>query len=340
MSNFAAVMTTRFSEKLKVVSFMAILAVFYLHATFPEEVLATMTVPVMVRQCIADVFGHCAVPMFYAISGFLFFRGITQLPQVFGKIRKRIRTLLIPFVIAVLFFTLLFLVKEPARFAGQSFWQILYACCYDDHGTLMPMAYHLWFLRDLVIIVAFSPVLYLLRRYLSYGCLVLLVLLYWWSPYTLFLYGMIWFMAGSLVLDRLERLPRWCVWCLLGVFLFLVWFRLNVGYAWKYLNILEIASGITGLWCLYDSVVPKDFELKNVPWLNLACQFTFFLYLYHEPLLHLLMKAIPAALGHQAWSYTLSFLVSPLLFLPIGLAVGYALRRLLPRLYGVITGGR
>ena len=43
-------MTTRFSEKLKVVSFMAILAVFYLHATFPEEVNTTMRIPVLVRR--------------------------------------------------------------------------------------------------------------------------------------------------------------------------------------------------------------------------------------------------------------------------------------------------
>ena len=143
MSNFAAVMTTRFSEKLKVVSFMAILAVFYLHATFPEEVNTTMRIPVLVRQCIADVFGHCAVPMFYAISGYLFFRGISQFHQVFDKMKKRVFTLLVPFVIAALLFTLLYVVIEPTRFAGKSIWAILYAIFYDA-GTRMPLAYHLW----------------------------------------------------------------------------------------------------------------------------------------------------------------------------------------------------
>ena len=339
MSNFAAVMTTRFSEKLKVVSFMAILAVFYLHATFPEEVNTTMRIPVLVRQCIADVFGHCAVPMFYAISGYLFFRGIGQLRQVFDKMKKRVFTLLVPFVIAALLFTLLYMVIEPTRFAGKSIWTILYAIFYDA-GTRMPLAYHLWFLRDLIIVVALSPALYYLRKYLGLWSVVIIVPLYWLFPYTLFLYATIWFMAGSLLLDKLERLPHWAVYSLMGVFILLVLFRLNFGYAWKYLNILEIAAGITSLWCLYDILVPKSFRLSSKPSLNLACQFTFFLYLYHEPIFHGILKVIPMVLGHNWLGYTLSFLLSPLLFLPIGIGIGYVLRKYLPALYRILTGGR
>lgn len=339
MTNFAPVMTTRFSEKLKVVSFMAILAVFYLHASFPEEVTATMRIPTFVRQCIAETLGHCAVPMFYAISGYLFFRGIHRLHQVFGKMKKRVKTLLVPFVIAALLFAGLYLVIEPERFSGKSVWAIFYAIFYDA-GNWMPLGYHLWFLRDLIIVVALSPALYYLRKYLGLWSLVVLIPLYWHFPYTLFTYAMIWFMAGSLLLNKLERIPRWAVWGLLAVFILLVLFRLNYGYAWKYLNILEIAAGITALWCLYDIVVPKDFKLRNAPALALACQFTFFLYLYHEPLFHGILKVVPMILGQNWLGYTLSFLLSPLIFLPIGIGIGYFLRKYLPQLYSLITGGR
>lgn len=339
MSNFAPVMTTRFSEKLKVVSFMAILAVFYLHASFPEEVIATMRIPTLVRHCIAETVGHCAVPMFYAISGFLFFKGIHRLRQVFEKMRKRVKTLLVPFVIAALLFAALYGVVDPARFADKSPWAILYAIFYDA-GNWMPMGYHLWFLRDLIIVVALSPVLYDLRKYMGLWSLVILIPLYWYFPYTLFTYAAIWFMAGSLLLDKLERIPRWAVYGLFTVFILAVLFRLNYGRAWKYVNILEISAGITSLWCLYDIILPKDFRLKSKPALALACQFTFFLYLYHEPLFHVILKVFPMLLGHNWIAYTLSFLLSPLLFLPIGIGVGYALRRFTPRLYAVITGGR
>jgi len=318
---------------------MAILAVFYLHASFPEEVTATMRIPTLVRACIAETFGHCAVPMFYAISGFLFFKGISQLHQVLGKMRKRVKTLIVPFVIAALLFALLYLIISPEKFADKSPWNIFYAIFFDA-GSYMPMAYHLWFLRDLIIVVALSPVLFYLRKYLKLWSLPVLIILYWQFPYALFTYAMIWFVAGSLLLDKLERIPRWAVFGLLAVFILLVLFRLNFGYAWKYLNILEIAAGITGLWCLYDIIVPNDFRLRNAPALTLACQFTFFLYLYHEPLFHGILKLFPMLLGHNWLGYTLSFLLSPLIFLPIGIGIGYGLRKYLPALYSLITGGR
>ena len=338
MSNFAAVMTTRFSEKLKVVSFMAILAVFYLHATFPEEVYATMRFPVLVRQCIADVFGHCAVPMFYAISGYLFFRGVEKISQVWQKMQKRVRTLLVPFVIAALLFPLP-LVLMGRDLPAHSFWGILVALFYDA-GNLMPWAYHLWFLRDLIILVTLSPVLYYLRHWTGYWSILICIVLYWLSPYTLFLYAAIWFLGGSLLLDKYERLPRWALWVTIPLFLLLILYRLNFGRAWMYLNVAEIALGITSLWGLYDVIVPKNFRLKNVPWLAFACQFTFFLYLYHEPLFHLIVKAIPQILGANAFGYTMSFLLSPLIFLPIGIAIGYLLMRLMPSVYHLLTGGR
>ena len=339
MTNFAPVMTTWFSEKLKVVSFMAILAVLYLHASFPEEVTATMRIPTLVRHCIAETFGHCAVPMFYAISGYLFFRGISQLGQVIEKMKKRVKTVFVPFIIAALFFGALYWIVEPARFTNKSLWAILYAIFYDA-GNYMPMGYHLWFLRDLIIVVMLSPVLYYLRKYLGLWSLAILIPLYWQFPYTLFTYAAIWFMAGSLLLDKLERIPRWAVFGLLGVFILAVIFRLNFGRAWKYINILEISAGITSLWCLYDIIVPKDFRLKSKPALALACQFTFFVYLYHEPLFHGLLKVFPLLLGHNWIGYTLSFLLSPLLFLPIGVGIGYALRKYLPGLYRLLIGGR
>ena len=78
------------------------------------------------------------------------------------------------------------------------------------------MGYHLWFLRDLIIVVMLSPVLYYLRKYLGLWSLAILIPLYWQFPYTLFTYAAIWFMAGSLLLDKLERIPRWAVFGLLA----------------------------------------------------------------------------------------------------------------------------
>lgn len=64
------------SDKIKVVSFILIVMVLYLHAGLPEEVMEAMMVPKTLRTVVAGVFCPCAVPLFYSISGFLFFNGL------------------------------------------------------------------------------------------------------------------------------------------------------------------------------------------------------------------------------------------------------------------------
>ena len=53
------------------------------------------------RISISHVLTHIAVPMFFFISGFLFFNKLQEWNRTvyFGKLRKRIKTLLVPFII-------------------------------------------------------------------------------------------------------------------------------------------------------------------------------------------------------------------------------------------------
>lgn len=43
--------------------------------------------------------GHIAVPMFYIISAYLFYHNISTLKDTLSKIKKRIKTLLIPYLL-------------------------------------------------------------------------------------------------------------------------------------------------------------------------------------------------------------------------------------------------
>ena len=98
-------MSTYLSLKIKVISFVCIIMVLYIHTGFPEYVIKTMPLPVLVRDLTIGVIGPCAVPMFFMISGFLFFQNI-QNPfcDIKTKMVKRIRTLLIPFIIPLYWF--------------------------------------------------------------------------------------------------------------------------------------------------------------------------------------------------------------------------------------------
>lgn len=348
-------MTAFFSEKLRIISFIAILFVLYIHAGYPDEVNENMTVPVAVRTCIVGVFSQGAVPMFYFISGFLFFYGIKNgISDVFKKVKKRIKTLLFPYVIAALFFPLFFVVLEfipgasvyinsssyADRFSSLSLLSILSSLFFDS-GNGTPWAYHLWFLRDLIIIVALTPALYYIRKWTGPWSIAVVLALHLLFPQLKFTYGMFWFIFGSWVLGDLHNLPRRAFYLMFVVFIIMSSYRqFNPHVSWKYFRIIEESLCVCSAWGLYDVFVSKKFRLATIPLLQLACQFTFFLYLYHEPAFHIVVKGIPLVLGRNEFSYTAAFMLSPLVFAPFLIAVGYFLRKYTPAVYEVIAGGR
>lgn len=91
---------------------------------------------------------------------------------------------------------------------------------------------------------------------------------------------------------------------------------------------------------LYDRIVRKDFRLKDASLLNMACGFTFFIYLYHEPTLNVVRKILVIPLGHSPVSFALSYLLSPWIYAAIAIVVGKCFKALLPKVYGVMMGGR
>ena len=354
ISNSSPKITPFFSEKIKVISFLSIMIVLYIHAGYPDEVNITMKIPVVVRTCIVGIFGPCAVPMFYAISGYLFFFEANDIQRIYKKMKKRIRTLIIPFVLAALFFPLFFIMMEFVpiaaehinsnsyieKFSTMPTLKILMSLFYDS-GNGMPWAYHLWFMRDLIIIVALSPLLYYLRRWTSYWIIAIVLVLFLLFPQVKILYAMYWFVAGSFVMDILGKLSRRIVIIMFAGFLLLAICRQIYAYdVWKHFRIVEISLGISSIWCLYDFFVSEKYHLVSTPLLNTACKFTFFLYLYHEPGFHIIVKGIPLVLGDKWFGYTMSFLLSPIIMAPIGIGIGSVIKKYFPAMYGIIVGGR
>ena len=67
--------TTYLSDKIKVLSFAAIILVLYIHSGFhdyPHEILG-MEFNHALQSVISGKLGRCAVPLFFMISGSLFF---------------------------------------------------------------------------------------------------------------------------------------------------------------------------------------------------------------------------------------------------------------------------
>ena len=76
--------TNYISDKIKVLSLVAIILVLYIHSGFhdyPHEILG-MEFNHFLQEVVSEKLGRCAVPLFFMISGFLFFQNVNSINDV------------------------------------------------------------------------------------------------------------------------------------------------------------------------------------------------------------------------------------------------------------------
>jgi surface polysaccharide O-acyltransferase-like enzyme len=353
-------MTQYLSDKLRVLSLISIIFVLYIHSRFQPNEIMGMAYYDKIQLFTSEMIGRCAVPLFYLISGYLFFMKVPDGVKSIGrKIRKRIKSLLIPYFIGCVFFVIFYsfvallpwtsnLINSSSSIMPlfQKPYSIILISIFYDGGTGYPCAFQLWFLRDLILIVATSPLWYLCLKHLKWGFVaVVFVLTYFDVPHVPF-YSLFWFvLGGQLTKVKIEMggNGRTKV-AIFGLFLFLIISIIQLFFPdiinWSLLRIPIILLGIIGAWGLYDVVLGKDFSLSRHQWLGIACQFTFFIYLFHEPTLNIVRKLIVVVLGKNEFGYMASYLISPWIFTVCAVFAGLLFRKYLPRVYDVCTGGR
>ena len=345
--------TPYFSEKIKVLSLFAIIIVFYQHSGIIDNSYKTFLPPVIAYYSTAGFWGNCAVPLFYAISGFLFFYRAKELTIVFDKIKKRVRTLVVPFVIAAMYYPLVFILFEMSPLAeyidrGSYLDFCKNSSCLDILRMLFwgssdgyPWAYHLWFMRDLIIIVALSPLIYFFRKYTGLFSMAIPVVFLFIFPHLRFLEGLIWFVYGSIFLDKLDKLPRMGIFIISLLYILVVFYRIFTGDSPSIvMRMVEIGLGLTSIWGLFNVIVPQTFSLCSHRFLFWGSQFTFFLYLYHEPVFQFFVKFIVLVLGKNAIGFSIAIILPPIVFIPIGILFGRYIKKRYPIFYGMLVGGR
>ena len=202
-------MTQYLSDKLRVLSLISIILVLYIHSGFHADEIEGMVMNDRVQEFVSGMMGRCAVPLFYVISGYLFFLKVPEgMKSIYGKMRKRVGTLVVPYIIGCLFFVgfgvLMAVLPGVSKYMNSSVMplfskpigEILRSIFYDA-GNGTPCAFQLWFLRDLILIVATSPLWYLCLKHLKWGFVaVVFVLTYFDVPHVPFL-SLFWFVLGG-----------------------------------------------------------------------------------------------------------------------------------------------
>ena len=321
------------------------------------------------RISISHVLTHIAVPMFFFISGFLFFNKLQEWNRTvyFDKLKKRIKTLLIPFFIWNTI-KIMLKVQSMIRHDGfDSLWTYMddnnvIALYWNSHtwnldrtdwfGLLTPSSspylVPLWYLRDLMVTMVLSPILYYLFKYARIWGLALLFFSYislvgikvpGFSTTALFFFGT----GAYFNLNKID--PTQCTWKYknffygLAIILWLIVARFD-GHNTPLGNLLYpfyIIMGSIAMFNLATSFVKSGRLLPR-----LLTQSTFFVYLAHTIMITGVSSSVMRKIfgEENVLSLSISYLLAPILTVTICVVSYWILKKYLPKLCGIMTGER
>jgi len=299
----------------------------------------------------SQILGRIAVPLFFFISGFLFFLNIDFNKQSYQrKLTNRFRTLLVPYLfwnIATLIY-LLVLANIPQTkvflntniecsisYMLKSLWVL---------KSSYPISYQFWFIRELMVVVLLTPFIYLIIKKTS--------------VYAVWLLGILWFFGWWFKIPGMSIVS-------IFFFTFGAWFSINKR------NLIEDMSNIKRLsFILYPSMVLIDLLTKNYGFniyihnagvlvgiifcFNLVASMlstkkvsvnkflssaSFFIFAFHEPLLISLKKTTFMIFKPNTdIMLTVFYFVNVIVIIALTLMLYYFLRLFMPRFTKFITG--
>lgn len=302
-----------------------------------------------------------AVPLFFFISGYFFFLGGGFCWKAYGyKLKKRVRTLLVPYLfwnlcaVVLLWLSQLFLAsmlsgesKSVAEYGGAD-WLSVFWHFRDE----MPACGAFWFIRELMVLCVLSPFVYLiLRRTGRWGiCLIGAMYLAGWLPpctttrsidYFYFFWGAWFAIYGKnfIVSFKPYLVPSLCAYCLLVTLCLLVSYDILPGLSewWGVWHRMGIVAGVMGIM----PSVAYGISSGKLRISRILLKSTFFVYAYHQMVCVLFVKCWlkffqPLTDG----LLVIGFFVLPLCVSALGVLLFMTGQRCCPRLLAWTTGGR
>lgn len=373
-----------YSESINMLRFPLAILVVFVHS-FGEElnvgIPCEMTfsgemVYEYIRIMCSKVIAHGAVPVFFFISGFLFFLKVTEFgkSQYRGKLKKRLHSLLVPYVLWVLLYLcyMLTLKVGGVLLHGKSWSGIIDYL--DERGWLHifwdsnvwgkssnwfgwdtfntgPVPIPLWYMRDLMIIILLSPVIYFsIKRFKGYFVLLtgLLYCSYIALPFFsatimivlfFFSFGACFSIKGKDFTDALWRYKYVLLVFSIIAIPTLSWLgSISGGTAahWLY-HFVIIAETLSFL--VIASALCHNKRLYNFN-KNLAPT-TFFIYAFHIFILGYCIGGVNKILNCEIWyMQIMAYFISPFLCIILCIIIYSLLKQCCPKVLGMLTGER
>lgn len=301
-----------------------------------------------IEKMFSDGICRSAVPLFFLLSGFLFFKSSSDYDFAFfkSKIIKRTHSLAVPFIIwsasGISVFYLLQKIPSADKYFNStlihqlSFKQLL------ELWLVKPVNFQLWFLQVLYVLVLITPVIGFIMRKIP--LLLIFVLASLWFGYggyngyiNYFFEGLFFFYLGSYFaifnrpLFTINRIiPFASMWVLL---LLCKYFVEDVNYhASILIGKLAVLLGLLVL-LKVAGIIRSDFLSKS-------SIYSFWIFLFHEPFNTIVKKLLLSGLSPLNQNPLLVYFSNVSIALAFSLIIGVLLRKHHYRFYAFLTGGR
>lgn len=361
------------SKKFRFFSFISIALLLYVHGYNLQETYLTpysvvkepLTITAFIEYFLANGALRFRIPMLFIISGYIY--ALQDDRPYFSRIKKRFKTLIIPFLIwsavglAVTLLWQQFPITAQAVKDAQldprgdfrplnqmSFGDILY------RWALRPVSFQLWFIRSLFVYNLLYP--FIKWASLKYPLVWFSVaFLFWHTIFTVFFIegiGLFFFSFGIWLCKTsypIHKKPTWfshyLSWLFyLGISVIKTFMAFELEpdnpttpYILYALHDISVFSGILAIWFGSDHIISW---CMNKKWFLWACSFSFVIFAFHVPLVHYTTR-LAFILWNNIPNYRLlTYFVVPIFIFFLCLLFGALLRSLFPKAYRVATGGR
>lgn len=307
------------------------------------------------RNLVSQGLAQVAVPLFFLMSGYLFFRNCSWSTSGYlEKIRSRMHTLLVPFLFWNIATVILVAMAQalPATatyFSGKntsiaSYNGLDYLSAIFGIGR-MPISYQFWFIRDLMLLALATPAIFVAAEFaprLLLGALFATWITGFWPIYAPSSEATLFFSLGcvlsiqNLDLFRMDAHGKIITifYCIMALADAAFTQTLTGAYIHKIAIMLGIATAL-----YLTSTALKAEPLKRIL-LNLGAT-SFFIYAAHEPVLTIVKKIIYKIIQPDSSHSVLAlYFAIPVFVIVLLLGTNRVLRAYFPEFSRVINGGR
>lgn len=347
------VISNRSSQLINVQKCLCCIGVVFLHTLFSSIKVGNQELVVdgWGWDTFVDVFTivfRSLVPLFFMVSGYLFFLNYEKfsLPWFKRKLKKRIRTLLIPYIFGILLVYIFFNVS------GLLFKGIMSSGSSHDYNPLT-MFWHplpnavLWFLRDLMVVMLLSPIVIKIMEWTRWSVLILIFVLWVTDIWRFQLPGLssisflFFYIGACLSCNKIDFPEKLCSYNTLFLTLIPLLFVVLVITAYlfqsEYLTKLSIFLGIPTIVIISNKLLtPQKMSKINFGFWMPA---TFFVYAYHVMIEVIIKKSLFTVIhpNNAIWNYVI-FFVTVFLCISFLCGVYYVINKYMPKFAELLTG--